>query len=96
MPVPRACLYSNDYIEGLWWSEGDSPWVCYVKSVPDDKPITDVIAVPWNVDSLPEGYELDVETHIEKFVEGPLEPILDELGWKFSELSTGKQTRQIL
>jgi DNA polymerase elongation subunit (family B) len=95
MPVPRACLYANDYIEGLWWSEGDSPWVCYVKSVPNDKPITDVIAVPWNVDSLPEGYELDVETHIEKFVEGPLEPILDELGWKFSELSSGKRTNTI-
>jgi DNA polymerase elongation subunit (family B) len=95
MPVPRACLYANDYIEGVWWSEGDSPWVCYVRSVPDDKPITDVIAVPWNADSLPEGFELDVETHIEKFVEGPLEPILDELGWKFSELSSGKRTQPI-
>lgn len=95
MPKRRACLYANDHIDGLWWSEGDSPWVCYVKSVPDDKPVTDVIAMPWNVESLPDGFELDVETHIEKFVEGPLEPILDELGWKFSELASGKRTQAI-
>lgn len=92
-PVPRACMYANQHLEDISWGEGDEPWVFYIKSTPTMQPGSDVIAVPWHLDELPEGYELDATEHIQKFIKQPLEPILDEMGWDFKELKTGKRSQ---
>lgn len=91
--VPRACEYMNDHM-GYDWDEGDDPWIYYVDSTPPMQDYSDVIALKWN-ESPPNGYELDYEKHIEKFVKDPIQGVINEAGWRFEELSTGKSTQTI-
>lgn len=89
--VPRASMYSNEHL-GYEFGEGDDPFVYMVKSTPSNVPNTDVVAFEWNED-VPEGFELDREAIIERGVKKPIEPIIEEVGWKFSELRDGKKQR---
>lgn len=91
--VPRACEYMNRHM-GYNWSEGDDPWIYYVDSTPPMDPFTNVIALKWN-ENVPEGFSLDKSKHIEKYVEDPVEPILEEIGWTMNELKTGKRSQSI-
>jgi DNA polymerase elongation subunit (family B) len=86
----RACRYSNDHL-GYDWSSGDDPWVVPVSSTPAMAAETDVLAVQWG-DELPEGYSPDIDKIVERAFEGPLSPIVNEMGWTFREVRQGKQT----
>jgi DNA polymerase elongation subunit (family B) len=93
-PIKRATLYSNNHLHADW-SDGDTPWYVYVDQTPYGKPNTDVIAVDWTRESLPSGFELDGEAHIEKTIQQPIEPIAESLGFSWSELREGKQEQSV-
>ncbi|MFB6282560.1 MAG: DNA polymerase domain-containing protein [Halobacteria archaeon] len=86
----RACRFGEKNLEQTW-NSGDDPWVYFVRKTPPMTPSTDVIACGWGED-MPDGYELDLDRTLERALEGPLEPILQEVGWNFTELRNGAQT----
>jgi len=90
-PVPRACMYSNEYL-GYDWGDGDNPFVVFIKDSPPDVPNTEEIAVEWSEDGVPDGFEIDYQKHIEKHMKDPMEPILDLVNYSFGELRTGKRS----
>lgn len=92
-PIPRGCIYANNHLGEVNWQEGDEPWVFYVKDTPPMMPSTDVLAVPWTTEGLPEGFELDIQQHIDRHIKQPLKPFLNEMGWDFSELKRGKRSQ---
>jgi len=92
-PTKRACLYSNKWLDANW-AEGDEPWIIPIRDTPPGYPKTDVIAVEWNED-LPEGFEVDIPQILEKTLEQPLEPILNEINWLMEELITGTRTKEL-
>jgi DNA polymerase elongation subunit (family B) len=93
-PIKRATTYSNRHLRHDW-GEGDSPWYVYVDETPMSKPNTDVIAVSWDRQDLPTGFQLDAEKHIEKTIRGPIEDIVDVVGYSWSELRTGRQEQSV-
>lgn len=91
--VPRACEYMNNYMD-YSWGEGDDPWIYYIDKTPPLEDHTDVIALEWNEEP-PEGFQLDLAKHIEKFVNDPIEEVVNEAGWAFEEVKTGKKSQAI-
>ena len=90
-PTKRACLYSNDHL-GYSFREGDDPWIYKIQDTPAMKPATDVIALEWSDEELPEGYGLDIEGIIEKKIQDPIDPVVP---WSFEELRSGRQVEAI-
>lgn len=86
----KACRYSNEYLEGDW-GQADDPWLYFVERTPVGLPDADAIALSWG-DDFPEQYTLNVEKTLERALERPLNPILEEIGWTFTELRGGAQT----
>lgn len=95
-PTPRACEYGNNYLDGYDWGPGDSPWIVYIDSTPPGYPGTDVLAVDWTDRDLPEGFELDAQKHIEKYIKGPIEGVIGETQWTWQELESGKENKPAL
>lgn len=91
-PVPRACEYSNEYLDDDW-GEGDNPWVTFTKDTPANLPDTGEIAVKWSDEGVPEGFTVDYKKHIEKHLKQPMEDILEVTDWSFGELRTGKRSQ---
>ena len=89
--VPRAAEYSNEHL-GYEFGEGDDPFVYFVQSTPPGLPNTDVVAFQWN-EEIPDGFELDEEAIIERGIEKPIETIIEEVDWKFSEIRSGKKQK---
>ena len=89
----RACRHSNDVL-GYDWGRGDNPWKYFISETPPMAPGTDVVALEWS-DDLPDGYELDVDRILERVIEGPIEPIINEAGMKFKELTLGAETNDV-
>lgn len=87
----KACRYSNEHLEGDW-GQNDDPWLYFIDTTPPMTPGTDAIVLSWDED-LPEGFELDLNKTIERTLESPLKPIIEEAGWKFTELKKGGQTQ---
>ena len=92
-PTIRAAIYSNEHLD-YDWSNGDQPWVYYIRKTPPMKPNTDVLALEW-WDDIPDGFDLDAEKHIEKTLKAPLAPMLKEVGWDFEELAAGAKTEGV-
>lgn len=90
-PAARAARFSNQYLDGNW-SEGDDPWMYYIESNPPMTPSTDVIALNWD-EEIPVDYEVDYNKHFERALKAPLKPILDEVGWRYTELTQGAKTQ---
>jgi len=90
-PAARACRYSNKNLDKSW-EVGDDPWMYYIRTTPPMTPGTDVIALQWD-EELPDGFELDLDKTLERALEKPLKPILQEAGWKFGEVKEGAQTQ---
>lgn len=86
----KACRYSNEHL-GKNWGVGDDPWLYLVDKTPPMTPGTDVLALGWGED-LPDGYKINMNKTIERGLKNPLEPILNEVGWSFTELKTGART----
>jgi DNA polymerase elongation subunit (family B) len=86
--VPRACMWSNEHLDREF-SEGDDPFVYLVKDTPSGLPNTDVLALEWN-EQIPDGFRLDKEAIIERGIRKPIQSIIDELGWEFNELRSGR------
>jgi DNA polymerase elongation subunit (family B) len=95
-PMPRAVEHINEYVDSYSWSVGDDPWLVYVDSSPDGQPVIDVIALPWTADTLPYGFELDVDKHIEMCLLQPIRPIIEEVEYTWAELKTGKKEQAVL
>jgi DNA polymerase elongation subunit (family B) len=91
--VPRASMYSNEYLD-YEFGEGDSPFVYLVDETPPELPNTDVVAFEWD-EEIPEGFELDKEAIIERAVKKPIDSIINEMGWTFDELRSGKKTQSM-
>lgn len=91
--TPRACEYGNEYLDRNW-SVGDTPFVVYVKSTPIGLPSENVLAIEWN-EEVPDGFEVDHEAIIERALHKPLKPIIEEMGWDFDELRSGRRTESL-
>jgi DNA polymerase elongation subunit (family B) len=83
----KACRASTAQL-GKDWRKGDDPFLVFLEETPPMQPAVSTIALEWG-DDLPGGYTIDAEEHIRICLEGPLEPILDELGWRWKEIKTG-------
>lgn len=86
--IPRACLWSNEYLDKEF-GDGDDPFVYLVNSTPGGLPKTDVLALEWN-DEIPDGFELDKEAIIERAIRKPISSIIEEMGWTFDEIRSGR------
>lgn len=95
-PMPRGVRHVNQYVDGYEWSVGDDPWLVYVDEIPQGVGTTDVLALPWTAEELPSGYSLDVEEHVQKAVKQPIEAIVEETEYTWSELKTGKNEQSVL
>lgn len=93
MPTPRACKFSNQYLDKEW-KEGDDPWIYPIKATPPMTPETDYVALDWG-EQIPEGYTLDTAHVIEKKFHRPIKPVLDVVGWSWTELKTGAQVQGV-
>lgn len=87
--VPRACKYSNAHL-GYEFSEGDDPFVYLIKDTPSGLPKSDVVAFEWH-EEIPEGFVLNTEAIIERGIRKPIDLIINEVGWKFSEIRAGME-----
>jgi len=83
----RAARHSNNHL-GTEYGPGDTMWMFYAARTPTGVEGTDVFGIDWN-EEIPESYEVDEEKTITKAFESALEPILDEVGWTFSEIREG-------
>ena len=95
MPVKRATLYSNEHL-GYDWKSGDDPWLVYVDKTPRNLPSTDVIAVSWQDEDIPNGFEIDMAKHLDKSIRGPLQSIIDSMEFTWVELKTGKKEQAVI
>ena len=95
MPVKRATKYSNEHL-GYDWGSGDDPWLVYVDQTPYNLPSTDVIALSWQDESIPDGFEINMEKHLDKSIRGPLQSIIDSLDFSWKELKTGQKEQSVL
>lgn len=95
MPVKRATNFSNQHL-GYDWGSGDDPWLVYVDDTPPNLPNTDVIAVHWQDGSLPRGFTINLQKHLEKSVKSPLQPIIDSMEFTWTELKTGKKEQSVI
>lgn len=89
----RACRFSNEHLD-TDFAMSDDPWLSFVRQTPHGVPKSDVIALSWD-EEIPQGYELDVEKTLERVIERPLKPILDEVNWRFTELKNGGQAQSV-
>ena len=95
MPVKRATLYSNEHL-GYDWQSGDDPWLVYVDKTPHNLPDTDVVALSWQDESLPPGFQINLAKHLDKSVKSPLDPIIHSLDFTWRELKTGKKEQAVI
>jgi len=91
--IPRASMYSNEHLD-YDFGEGDDPFVYLVNETPPQHPNTDVVAFEWN-EEIPEGFELDKEAIIERGIKKPIDTIINEAGWTFDEIRSGKKTKSM-
>jgi DNA polymerase elongation subunit (family B) len=91
--VPRASMYSNEHLD-YQFGEGDSPFVYMVKETPPGLPNTDVVAFEWD-EEIPEGFVLDKEAIVERGIKKPIDTIINEAGWTFDEIRSGKKTKSM-
>lgn len=89
--IPRASMYSNEHL-GYQFGEGDNPFVYMVKETPPQKPNTDVVAFEWD-EQIPDGFVLDKEAIIKRGIKKPIDTIINEAGWNFDEIRSGKKTQ---
>lgn len=89
----RAARFSNEYLDSDF-GKGDTPWVRFVDRTPIGVPGTDVIALEWH-EAIPDGYPVDVRTTVEKAFESALSPILNEAGWTFDEVRSGRRNQAV-
>jgi DNA polymerase I len=90
--IPRGCLWSNEHLDKEF-GEGDDPFVYLVEETPSGLPQTDVVALEWN-EEVPDGFVLDKEAIIERGIRKPIQPIIEEMNWKFNELRSGKRQKK--
>ena len=95
MPVKRGAKYSNRHL-GYDWQADRDPWLVYVDETRPGLPNTDVIALEWSDDSLPQGFEIDVMKHVDKAIKGPVESMVDAFDFTWEELKTGKKEQSFL
>jgi DNA polymerase elongation subunit (family B) len=91
--IPRGSIYSNEHL-GYQFGEGDDPFVYMVKQTPVGLPETDVVALEWD-EQIPEGFVLDKEAIIERGIKKPIDVIINEAGWNFDEIRSGKQMQSM-
>ena len=93
LPVKRAVIYSNEHL-GYDFKEGDDPFVYMVKETPAGMPTTDVVAFEWN-EEIPDGFVLDKEAIIERGIKKPIDVIINEAGWSFDEIRSGRKQKSM-
>lgn len=82
----RAAQFSNENL-GYNFGVGDKPFYFY--GYIDGLPTTDVFAIDWG-DKLPEGAVINIDMMLKRVIENPLTPIIEGIGYSWSELIEGK------
>jgi hypothetical protein len=84
----RGAKYANDHLDGVTIQQGDKPFCVFIDSVADGYATTytahtkedgqpvDAVAVN-NAVELPSGFEVDWNTHLQKSLIDPMEPLLE-------------------
>lgn len=80
----KAIKYSNEYL-GTNFQKGSKPKWVYIKEVPSGFQSTNVIAFDEDTD-IPEGFEIDWNTMIEKTVKDKVDDILDSIDLDYNKL----------
>jgi DNA polymerase I len=79
----RGAKYSNKNL-GMNFGKMSKPKRLYIKMVPPGYPKTDVLCFDY-ADQVPKGFVVDIKTMLEKTLQGPLERILEALGWNWKD-----------
>lgn len=82
----RAADFSNAHL-GYNFGVGDKPFYFY--GYVDGLPKTDVFSIDWG-DELPKGAVIDIDKMLKRVIENPLTPIIEGIGYSWSELIEGK------
>ena len=90
--ITRGARYSNEHMD-YEFGEGDDPFIYLVSETPAGLPNTDVVAFEWD-ESIPEGFVLDKEAIVERGIRKPIEGIIEEAGWSWKEVRSGKKTKK--
>ena len=85
----KGAKYANEHL-GTNFTSGSKPKRLYVKRVKGDYQTTDVVCFEYP-EQIPEEFEIDWDKMLEKTVQGPIERILEALGWSWSEVVTGQR-----
>ena len=81
----RGAKYSNENL-GMNFGKMSKPKRLYIKDVPPGYPKTDVLCFEY-ADQVPKGFVVDRKTMLEKSLKGPLERILEGLGWNWNDFN---------
>jgi DNA polymerase I len=99
-PHYRGSKYADKHIDGENIGSGSKPMTVYVDNVEggyprrydthtaEDGDLVDAIAVE-DVENIPQEIEVDIEKHIEKFIQDPLERIFVGMDWDIEEAIGG-------
>ena len=80
-PWVRAAKYSNDNL-GTHFDQFSELGIFYVKSVPEGKPYTDVVAIDETTTEILNGFTIDWKTQLDKTIISKYENIKEMLGWE--------------
>ncbi len=86
----RGAKYSNENL-GMNFGKMSKPKRLYIKDVPPGYPKTDVLCFEY-ADQVPKGFVVDRKTMLEKSLKGPLERILEGLGWNWNDFNPSMVT----
>jgi len=104
-PTYRGAKYANRHFDWENMDSGVKPYLFYIERVggdwsatytaetAEDGNMVDAVAVE-NPSQLPDEFEIDYTTMIDKTLKNPLDPILHAMGWSFDEsVMEGEQGR---
>ncbi|MFZ3166391.1 MAG: DNA polymerase domain-containing protein [Candidatus Methanoperedens sp.] len=79
-PWVRAARYSNTNL-GTKFDQYSELGIFYIKSVPEKKPYTDVVAVDNTTLPILDGFIIDWDIQLDKTIDSKFQNILDMMGW---------------
>ncbi len=79
-PWVKAAQYSNQYL-GTHFDEFSELGIFYIKSVPEGKQQTDIVAVNEETLDILNGYEINWDIQLDKLLYSKVQNIYDMMGW---------------
>jgi DNA polymerase elongation subunit (family B) len=86
-PWVRGARYSNDNL-GTSFDQFSDVGIFYIKSAPEGKPYTNVVAIDNETEHILKDFVIDWPTQIDKLIDSKVQNIIDMLGWQDTKQRT--------